>query len=393
MISMKPIEKLFIRYKATDKNLKFFLFGVLFLGANSGILNSSFNNYLYEIFSLSSQQRGFLELPREFPGFLVFFVTSIFYFISMRNWAVLVALISGIGILGIGVFSPTIAIMTLFVTLWSLGDHVFMTVESSVGLELSIASKEGKRLGQISGARNLAAILGSFIVYLGFSRLKFSYGVLYIIAFVFALLAAYNFSRMKLKPLATKQKLRFLYRKEYNLYYFLNILTGARKQIFLTFGPWVLISVFGTKPETIAILIIIASTLGVFFRQAFGELTDKFGEGKMLRADAIILLIICLGYAYSVNRYFLFSLYIIDNLMFATRIARTTYLNKITKDKTDLAPTISLGVTIDHVFSMTTPLLGGLLWAKFGYSSVFLATISVAILSYFAAAMIKYEKA
>lgn len=386
---MRPLEKLFIRYKATDKNLKFFLFGVLFLGANSGILNSSFNNYLYDIFSLSSQQRGFLELPRELPGFLVFFVTSIFYFISMRNWAVLVALISGIGILGIGVFSPTIVVMIFFMTLWSLGNHVFMTVEGSVGLELSSDSKEGKRLGQISGARNLAAILGSFIVYLGFSRLKFSYDVLYFIAFIFALLAAYNFSRMKLKPLSTKQKLRFLYRKEYNLYYVLNIASGARKQIFLTFGPWVLISVFGTKPETIAILIIIASTLGVFFRQAFGELTDKFGESAMLKADAIILLIICLGYAFSANIYFLYSLYIIDNLMFATGIARTTYLNKITKDKTDLAPTISLGVTIDHVFSMTTPLLGGLLWAKFGYSSVFLATISVAILSYLVAARIK----
>jgi hypothetical protein len=69
---MKPIEKLFIRYKATDKNLKFFLFGVLFLGANGGILNSSFNNYLYDIFSLSSQQRGFLELPNNLPWLCLF---------------------------------------------------------------------------------------------------------------------------------------------------------------------------------------------------------------------------------------------------------------------------------------------------------------------------------
>src|SRR4030042_1439077 len=326
---MQYFKNVLVRFRKSDRNLKIFLLGILFVGINSGILTSSFNNYLYDIFSLGSEVRGFLELPREFPGFSVFFVFSIFYFISMKNWAVLVALFSGVGILGLGYLSPTLTLIT--------------------------------------------------------------YHTLYLIAFVVAIIAAYLFSRLKLQSQATIKKIKFIYRKEYNLYYALNVLFGVRKQMFLTFSPWVLISVFGTKPETIAMLIIIASVLGVFFRQAFGELTDRYGEAKMLKADALFMVVICLGFAFSKNVYLLYSLFIIDNLMFATRIARTTYLNKIVREKTDLAPTLSLGVTIDHLFSMTAPMVGGLLWVKYGYGSVFLATIAVAALNFFAASRIQYE--
>ena len=388
---MQYFKNVLVRFRKSDRNLKIFLLGILFVGINSGILTSSFNNYLYDIFSLGSEVRGFLELPREFPGFSVFFVFSIFYFISMKNWAVLVALFSGVGILGLGYLSPTLTLMTFFMVIWSLGDHLFMTVESSVGLALSQANKEGKMLGQLSGARNLSAILGSSIVFIGFSKFHITYHTLYLIAFVVAIIAAYLFSRLKLQSQATIKKIKFIYRKEYNLYYALNVLFGVRKQMFLTFSPWVLISVFGTKPETIAMLIIIASVLGVFFRQAFGELTDRYGEAKMLKADALFMVVICLGFAFSKNVYLLYSLFIIDNLMFATRIARTTYLNKIVREKTDLAPTLSLGVTIDHLFSMTAPMVGGLLWVKYGYRSVFLATIAVAALNFFAASRIQYE--
>ena len=93
----------------------------------------------------------------------------------------------------------------------------------------------------------------------------------------------------------------------------------------------------------------------------------------MFMADAVILLFICAGFAFSVYRPLLYALYILDNLMFATRIARTTYLNRIAESRADIAPTISMGITMDHAVSMIMPVLGGLLWAAYGYRAVFLA--------------------
>jgi predicted MFS family arabinose efflux permease len=135
----------------------------------------------------------------------------------------------------------------------------------------------------------------------------------------------------------------------------------------------VLITVYGVSPARMAALLMTSAFLGVVFRQAFGIVVDKFGERKMFIADAVILVFICAGFVFSVNRALLYCLFILDNLMFATRIARTTYLDKIAEHRSDIAPTISLGITLDHAVSMTVPALGGLLWAAYGYQSVFMA--------------------
>ena len=105
----------------------------------------------------------------------------------------------------------------------------------------------------------------------------------------------------------------------------------------------------------------------------------------MFMADAAILLGICAGFAFSGWRPLLYFLFILDNLMFATRIARTTYLNRIAEDRSHIAPTISFGVTIDHAVSMTIPAAGGVLWAAYGYRSVFVAASLLSVASFLAA--------
>ena len=80
------------------------------------------------------------------------------------------------------------------------------------------------------------------------------------------------------------------------------------------------------------------------------------------------------------------------SLMFATGMARTTYLDKIAVEKSDLAPTLSLGVSLDHLVSMTVPTLGGLLWDRSGYAYVFLAAAVLAVLNGVAASCIRTPK-
>jgi predicted MFS family arabinose efflux permease len=378
--------KLLDRWNSADINLRFFLIGIFFFGINNGILLTTFNNYLNDIFRLSATERGFLEFPRELPGFMLVAVTGILSSYSIRTWAVMVGLISAAGVLGLGFLSPNLYLMTFWMMTWSLSDHLFMPVESVMGLHLATDGRQGKRLGQISGSRNLAMIFGAGTVWI---YGQFFSGVIYPGLFAFAAVAslgaAFAFSKVKVEKDSANGKKRFVLKKEYKLFYILNILFGARKQIFLTFAPWVFVTTFGTKPETMAILILISSIAGVIFRQAFGTLTDIVGERRMFMADSIILLGVCAGFALSKNLYLLYFLFIVDNLMFATRIARTTYLNRIVLSKSDIPATISTGITMDHVVSMTIPAFGGMLWISYGYESVFFAASIIAVLGFITA--------
>ena len=387
---------IFHKFKQTwnnsDPNYRAFLLGILFLGVNQGILSSTFNNYLHDLFTIGSTERGLLELPREFPGFALIFVTALLSVLSIRYWAMIVCLLSFIGVTGLGFLSPSFYIAISWMIFWSMADHLFMPVESTMGLQLAKENQEGRRLGQISGARNLSMIFGTLAVWWGMSFFSFSYKILYFIAGISALVAFVLFARIRLTKEQEIPSKKFVYRKEYNLFYVLNILFGARKQLFLTFSPWVLVSVFGVKADTMAVLFLISSFLGFFFRQYFGVWVDKIGERSVLAWDAIILLGICLGFAFSKNLYVLYGLMIIDNLMFATRIARTTYMKKIALDKSDIPTSISFGVTLDHAISMSVPFVGGLLWTAFGYPAVFLAASLIALLNFLAAMKIpKFE--
>lgn len=390
---MSPFTTARIRWQQSDPNLRIFLIGVLLLGINSGILTTSFNNYLNDIFQLGARDRGFLEFPRELPGAALIVITGILSVWLMRTWAILVGIISAIGVLGLAYVSPGIGLMTVWMVLWSLGDHLFMPVESAMGLHLAHEGKHGARLGQISGARNLSAIAGAGLVWViaHFFVGATMYKILFTVAGIIALIAAYSFSTIHENTDKIPDKKKFVLKKKYTLYYILNILFGARKQLFLTFGPWVLITVFKTTPATIAILIMIASLAGVLFRQVFGYVVDTYGEKRVFIADAIILLAVCAGFAFSHNVYILYALFIIDNLMFATRIARTTYLNKITTDKREIPATLSMGITMDHIVSMIIPIAGGLLWHAYGYTSVFLAASVLAVCGFVAAFFIKHK--
>jgi len=369
------IRNLLDRWNKTDPALRAFLAGVFFLGINAGILSTAFNNYLNDSFRMTAGERGFLEFPREFPGFSLIFVTSLLAALPIRSWAVITGVLSAIGVLGLGFISPSVAMMTVWMLLWSMGGHLFMAVESVMGLRLAKAGSQGRRLGQISGMTNFAAIAGAGIIWLlAKAAGPKLYQAAFLIAGVAAVISAFMFARVKTGGGdAAPGGKRFVFRKKYKYFYILNILFGARKQIFLTFAPWVLVTVYGVSPAVMAGLMLTASFLGVVFRQAFGIVVDKFGEQKMFIADSIILVGICAGFSLSVHKWLLYGLFILDNLMFATRIARTTYLNKIAEHKSDIAPTISLGITIDHAASMTVPMLGGLLWAAYGYKSVFMA--------------------
>ncbi len=309
--------------------------------------------------------------------------------------AALAMLFSAAGAIGLGYFAPGTTMLVVWVIIWSTGDHVIFTVEGVIGLKLARDGAEGKRLGQFGGARNLGTIVGVGSIYLLSKLIGDSYSTFFTVAAGCALVAGLLYFRLKVGK-GDPPSRRLVFRKKYKLFYAISALFGIRKQIFLAFGAWVLVALHGVPLSTIALLYFIASTLGVVLRPLLGEVIDWFGERFVLAADELLLLVICMVYAFAsdifpkpYNLWILFGAYMLDHILFALRVARTTYLKKIADDPSDITPTISMGITIDHVVAMSLPILSGYIWEAYGFRWVFILAACIAMVGFFVCLQIK----
>jgi len=372
------------------------IFATMFFGAVSGIIMSTLNNYLSAEHSFDASNRGWLEFPRELPGFLIVAVMG-FLLTRMRESriAALAMIATAVGVMGLAYLSSTTTMLVLFIVIWSLGDHIIFAVEGPLGLKLAKRGGEGRRLGQLGGARNMGVILGVSAVWLLTKFVGDRYDLFYLVAGVCAVVAGVLYSQLHIGKKDAPSR-RWVYRKEYKIFYAISALFGIRKQIFMVFGTWVLVSLHGVPVSTIALLYFIASAIGVLMRPLLGDVIDWAGERIVLSVDEIMLIVVCLVYAFASHVFdtpwdlrVLYAAYVLDHILFALRVARTTYLKKIALDPADITPTISLGITIDHVVAMSLPVLSGLIWERYGHEYVFLLAAAIALGGFFICLQIK----
>jgi predicted MFS family arabinose efflux permease len=364
-------------------------------GFSQSIVDSTFNNFLNETFLINNLQRGLLELPRELPGLLVIFVSAILFFLCSRRQAALANILCAIGILFVGFYSPTFSIMLIWLFIFSIGQHLFLPLNQSIGMELAIEGRKGRRLGQFSAVANVAMIIGSVAVFIGFKFLNLDFKMSYVTAFLGFITVAILISLMK-KDEPVPVKMKFTLRKEYKLYYWLSILYGTRKQIFLTFAPWVLVTVFKQKTQVLATLLAVGGVIGIFFKPMLGKAIDKLGERVILTSEAVMLVFVCIGYGFAreiftetAAMFIAFTCYILDQLLMSVGMARATYLQKIAVKPEDVTQTLTMGVSIDHIFSITIAVSGGFIWLKLGYQYVFLLGAIIAVINFFSALQVK----
>jgi len=361
-----------------------------FFGAAAGIFAATLNNYLAEIHGFGAEARGWLEFPRELPGFLLVAVTGLLaLWMRETKMAGLAMALAALGALGLSRLAPTTALVVVWVAIWSLGDHILFAVDGPLGLKLARAGSEGKRLGQLGGARNVGTIAGVGLIYLLAKLGGNDYPLFYLLAAGFALVSGAFYLGLRTGKGETRSR-RLVVRREYGLFYAISALFGIRKQIFLVFGSWVLVSLHGVSVATIALLYFISATLGIVLRPLLGEVIDWLGERTVLAVDELFLLAVCLVYAFASDLLaapwdlrLLYTAYVLDNLLFALRVARTTYLKKIARDPADITPSVSLGITIDHAVAMSLPVLSGYLWEAWGYRWVFILAAAIALGGFF----------
>ena len=368
-----------------DRDFSLLLLAGFLGGVASGINTSVFNNFLNDVYHLSATGRGIVEVPRELPGLLIVFVLASLAFLGDVKIATIGMGCAAVGMIGLGLLSPTFPWMIVFMMIMSLGMHIVMPIAPSIGMGLSNKEEYGARLAKYSAYCLVATILGFGIVWVGFSYLHLSYPVAFLIAAAFYIMAGIMLSTMK-KSIPHHTKFKLIFRKKYTLYYILCILNGARKQIFLTFAPWVLIQSFGLSAPSFAILGVVIALVSIFTRTMIGKAIDKKGERFILSLEAIVLFVICIGYAYAADFFtaavalgIIIICYILDNSMSTVEMARSTYLRKIAVIPSDVTHTLATGTSLDHIVSMSIPVLGGLLWVAYGYKYVFLVAALVAL--------------
>jgi predicted MFS family arabinose efflux permease len=377
------------------RELVLFLVVIAALGMTGALFETTFNNFLSDTFQMGAESRGKLEFPRELPGFLVTLLGGSLFFLSEIRLGAVSLLGLALGLAGLAFLGTDYSLMIAAMVLWSAGNHLMMPVSNSIALSLAPPHRRAARMGQIGAVGMAATIIGSYVVWRGFQYWGIGYRATFLIAACGAVLAAAVLSTMKPLPARSGQRPKLVLKRRYGLFYLLNVFSGARKQIFITFGPWVLVKVFGEPASTIAKLWIVASAVGIVFQPQLGKLIDRFGERVILMGNALMLIGVCVGYGFAQHMplarpvQLVYVCYVLDHVLFATGMARATYLDKIAEKEADIHASLSVGVTIDHAVSMSLPTLGGMLWMAYGFPYVFVAAAVLAALNLGAAGYIR----
>src|SRR5690606_14452652 len=166
-----------------------------------------------------------------------------------------------------------------------------------------------------------------------------------------------------------RQRAGLVFRKRYGLYYALTFMSGARRQLFMAFGGFLLVKKFGYSVADMALLMLVTSSMNTFFAPRLGRLVQKWGERNTIMLENSVLICVFIGYAMTNSAHLAAALFIIDGIFFTLILAQKTYFQKI-GDPADMAATASVAFTINHIAAVAIPVTFGMLGA-IDYSIIF----------------------
>jgi len=346
------------------------------VGAFFGVQLTLYNNFIVDRLGIEAHQLGAVEALRETPGFLnVLFIALMIHIAPSRSGGTAI-IIMGLGIMGYAATGSIFA-LAIYSLIWSLAFHCWAPLSQALALDFSPTAEKGYWLGRLRSTQSMAWLLAIAICMLLLPVLR--YEGMFVVAGCIAVVGGIALLFATPTPTTVKPR-RMVLKSRYAVYYALNFLQGCRKQMFITFAIFALVKVHGMPVKTTMTLVLINQTLIFFSGPTAGRLIDRLGERFMLSVSYIGLFFVFLGYACITHRPTLYLLYCIDNVIFFGGMALTTYINKIASDE-DLRPTLSMGVTMNHIASVIAPLTGGLAWRLFGYQVIFVAGAILCVIS------------
>lgn len=348
------------------------------------------NNFVIEVAHFDGKDIGWLHTVREIPGFLAIGVIAVIMVMREQVLGLVSLVLLGVATALTAQFPSLGGILTITM-LSSIGFHYYETVNQSLQLQWLPKDRAPQVLGWLLAAGSVATLIAYGLIVLLWDRFSLSYSTVYLAAGgLTAVIAAVAFLAYPQFESDIVQTKRMVLRRRYWLYYALQFMSGARRQIFVVFAGFMMVERFGFDVHEVTALYLINLVLNIVLAPLFGKAVAVWGERRALAFEYVGLVGVFL--AYGGIYYFGWGvvlaavLYVLDHMFFALALALKTYFQKIA-DPADIAPTAAVAFTINHIAAVFLPAALGYLWLV-SPGAVFLLAAAMAATSLVLALMI-----
>jgi predicted MFS family arabinose efflux permease len=347
--------------KEVKNNPMFLYLAVLTICSTAGLQAwlTLFNNFAVDIAKLDGNHVGVIQSVREIPGFLALLVVYVIMVIKEHRLSALSVLTMGFGLAVTGLL-PSFTGLILTTLVMSFGFHYYETTNMSLTLQYFDEKASPWVFGKqrsYAAASSIAVGLAIYILafFLSFSQIYLLLGGLIMAAAVWAL------NQKPAQREVVPQRKKMIVRKKYWLFYFLTFMAGARRQIFMAFAVLLMVQKFHYSVQEVTVLFAVNNVINYYLSPLIGKSIIRFGERKVLSLEYVSLVFIFMAYALTPSKWVVAALFILDHIFFNFSIAIRTYFQKV-GDPRDIAPSMAVGFTINHIAAVFLPALGGLLW-------------------------------
>jgi hypothetical protein len=323
------------------------------------------NNFVIEVAQFDGSDIGWLHTVREIPGFLAIGVIAILMVMREQVLGMVSLILLGVAT-AITAWFPSLGGILTITMLSSIGFHYYETVNQSLQLQWLPKDRAPQMLGWLLAAGSGATLVAYLCIIVTWEALGLTYNMVYLLSggftaavALFALLAYPQFDAPD--PQIKKMVLR---RRSW-LYYALQFMSGARRQIFVVFAGFMMVEKFGFRVHEVTALFTINLVVNMIAAPLLGRAVARWGERKALCVEYAGLVTVFLGYGgiywFGWGVMMAAFLYVMDHVFFAMALALKTYFQKIA-DPRDIAPTAAVAFTINHIAAVFLPAALGYLW-------------------------------
>jgi hypothetical protein len=379
-----------VETESIKRNPMFVYLVVLTISSTVGLQTwtTLFNNFAVDIAKLGGNHVGMIQSIREIPGFLALLAVFVIRFLREHRLSAVSILILGVGLATTGFF-PSFSGIAITTLVSSFGFHYYETTNMSLTLQYFKKHESPWVFGKLTSLAAATSVAIGLMIWLLLYFLSF-FQVYLIVGSLIAAAGIWALTRDPSNPQALPQRKQMILRKRYWLFYFLTFMAGARRQIFIAFSVLLLVQKFNYSVQEVTILFVLNNSINYFLSPIVGKSIIRFGERKVLSLEYFSVIFIFTAYAITDSKLLVAFIYILDQIFFTFAIAIRTYFQKV-GDAQDIAPSMAVGFTINHLAAVFLPAIGGMLWV-IDYRIPFFAGAAMGIISLLAVQKIRTSR-